>query len=265
MTRRVLLLGILFLVFAAPIAVLVLYGGAGLWRYPNLLPESYSLRALRYVGGQGGTLARSLLSSLGYSLATVLLTFVICVVPASVMARERFRGKRLLEALLLAPALVPPITFTMGVHYVFIRAGLADSYLGVVLVLAVFSYPYMLRALTAGFMAYGPEYDVCAKNLGASLIERLVRVELPLLAPSVVSGGTVVFLVAFSDYFLVFLIGGGAVASYTGFLFPFLAGSDRSIAAVFTLIFLAVPLVLFATVDATVQRSYRRKGLSQGV
>lgn len=68
-----------------------------------------------------------------------------------------------------------------------------------------------------------------------------------------------VFLVAFSEYFLVFLIGGGSVASYTGYLFPYLSGGDRTLGSVLTLLFVVVPLVLFVLLDRTLSVYYRRR------
>ena len=49
----------------------------------------------------------------------------------------------------------------------------------------------------AGFQAMGEGYGICAKNLGASTLSILLQVELPLLMPAVIAGGSVVFLVAF--------------------------------------------------------------------
>ena len=261
MKRHVFFVVALFLIFLLPLLILFLYSLSSVWRYPSVLPESLNLRALRFVADNASAISRSLISSLTYSLFTVACTFLITVLPASVFARKSFRLKRMLEAFLLAPALVPSITFTMGVHYVFILTGLADTTLGIVLVLSIFSYPYMLRALTAGFMAYGEEYDICARNLGASLWRRLARVDLPLLLPSIVSGGTVVFLISFSEYFLVFLIGGGSVPSFTGYLFPFLNSSDRPIASILSLIFLMVPILLFLVIDLTVGRVYKKRAM----
>jgi putative spermidine/putrescine transport system permease protein len=79
--------------------------------------------------------------------------------------------------------------------------------------------------------------------------------------PAVIAGGSVVFLVAFSEYFLVFLIGGGSVASFTGTLFPLLNSSNRSLAAILTLIFLCLPIVLFLVIDTILVRAYRKKGM----
>ncbi len=153
------------------------------------------------------------------------------------------------------------MTFAMGLHMVFIRLSLADTVAGVVLILALFSYPYMFRALVAGFQTMGQDYRTCARNLGADPAAIFWQVEMPLLVPAMIAGGSVVFLVAFSEYFLVFLMGGGIVPSFTGFLMPLLSSSNRSLAALLTLIFLVLPILLFFILDWSLMRNYRKKGM----
>ena len=254
-------ISVIIITFLFPVVLLMLLSISASWRFPELFPATWSFRPLLYVLSQRKSIIKSILGSFLYSSAAVGLTAALCFPAASLFARERFKGKQLLEVLFLLPALVPSITFSMGIHYMFIRIGLADTAVGVVLVLTMFSFPYMLRALTAGFRAYGTEFSQCASNLGAGYWTRMLRVELPLITPSLVAGGSVVFLVAFTEYFLVFLIGGGAVPSFSGYLFPMLLSSDRPVAALLTLIFLAIPILLFILLDAAVIRLYRRKGL----
>ncbi len=256
-----LLLWFILILFLAPVLVLIGYAAAGRWLFPDLLPSIYSTRALGFLFENRKPILASLSSSLLYSLATVLLSFLISVGPARVLARFEFRAKALIEALLLAPVLVPSIAFAMGVHYVFIKVGLIDTLPGIVLVLGMFSYPYMLRSLSAGFASLPRELWTCAENMGAGRLRIIFEVYLPLLVPAGIAGGTVVFLVAFSEYFLVFLIGGGAVDSFTGYLYPFITSSDRSIGAVLSLTFLVLPIALFMLIEITVQRIYRRRGI----
>lgn len=244
-----------------PLGVLLLYAAAPGWHFPELIPEHFDSRAFEFFGAQSSSLMRHMVSSVAYSGLAVVLSLVMCIVPAHHFARRRFGGKALLEGLFLAPALVPSMTFSMGVHYLFIKVGLADTFAGVVLVLTIFSYPYMLRALTAGYQAFGEEYELCAKNLGAGPVQRFLAIDLPMLVPSILAGGSVVFLVTFSEYFLVFLIGGGAVDSYTGSLFPYLNSSDRSLGALMTIVFLIVPIVLFVVMELGISRLYRRRGI----
>lgn len=248
---------VIFLLFIGPLVVLILNAASARWPYPELLPAVWSARGIDFLLRNGRGIVASIFSSFAYSLVTVVLALFLCVFPARVLAWYEFRGRVLLEALLLSPVLVPAITYGMGIHFLFIRLGIANRAIGVVLVLTAASYPYMLRALIAGFEQVDPDYDTCAANLGAGPLRRLFVVTVPLIVPAILAGGTIVFLVAFSDYFLVFLIGGGAVRSFTGYLFPFLTAGDRTIGSILTILFVLVPLVLFVVLEVIVRNVYR--------
>ncbi len=261
MRRERILVPLLWLAFGLPVLYLGIMAFAGRWPWPSLLPTTWSLRTPGWMAAQGAALVRALLSSAAYSLASTALAFALSLPAAEVLVRRRFPGREALRTLLMIPVLVPSITFAMGAHRSFLRLGLADSAAGIVLVLTAWSYPYMLRALMNGYRLLGPRYAVTARQLGAGPLQVRLGVELPLLMPAAVSGGSIVFLVAFSEYFLVFLIGGGAVPSYTGYLVPFLLSSDRPVASGLSLLFLAVPILLFYLTDTTVNRYYRKRGM----
>ncbi len=249
---------VLALLFILPVMVLVIQAGAPGWRFPQLLPD-VGTDALDLLLQRPEPFLRALFSSLAYSLATTAVTLAMTVSPARVLAFGRFKGRNLLEGLLLLPALVPAMTFAMGLHFMFIKIGLADTAPGVVLVLAMTSYPYMLRALTTGYGHMGPDYGICARNLGASAWKVFWKVEAPLLLPAMAAGGSVVFLVAFSEYFLVYLIGGGTVPSFTGYLFPLVTSSNRGLGAVTTLVFVTVPVVLFVLLEVGLGTYHRKR------
>jgi putative spermidine/putrescine transport system permease protein len=80
-----------------------------------------------------------------------------------------------------------------------------------------------------------------------------------LIFPAVAAGGSVVFLVAFSEYFLVFLIGGGTVPSFTGYLFPLITSSNRGMGALVTLVFLAMPITMFVVLEMLMSAYYRKR------
>ena len=261
MIRLLFILLLFVLVFVLPLVVLLLYAGSSAWSFPDVIPEDFDLRSLEFLVAHGGDIGVSLMSSFAYSCAAVLTTLVMTIVPAKLFARRDFAGKILLEGLFLAPALIPPMAFAMGAYYFFIYLGMADTFAGVVLILSMYSYPYMLRALTAGYQSYGANYELCARNIGASRLRILLTVEVPLLLPAMIAGGTIVFLVSFSEYFLVFLIGGGSVPSYSGYIFPLLNSSDKSVASLLTLIFVLVPILLFFCIDRMIYAAYRRRGM----
>jgi len=249
---------LLWLVFLFPLLVLVLYSFSGQWAFPSLLPDTVNFRTFIYFKENAGRILIHISSSFVYSILAVILSVVYSLLPAEFLSRREFTGKKIIESLLLAPAVLPVMTFSIGVHLMFIRLGLADTHLGVALILSVYSYPYMLRALISGYKTIHPDAIVCARNLGAGFWQILWEIEIPMLLPALTAGASIVFLVAFSDYFLVFLIGGGSVPSYSGYLFPFLNSTDWSLASGLTLLFIIVPILLFLVLDLTVIRLYRK-------
>lgn len=247
----------LWALFALPLAAVAVQALAPGWRWAEPWPRVFSWRALEFLWTQREALLLQILSSTGYSLAAAALSLLLCLAPARLLARREFSGKALVEALLLAPALAPVMTFALGAQVLLLWAGLADSVAGLVLMLTMFSYPYMLRALVTGMQVQGEDLSLCARNLGAGLWTRWWRVELPLLRPAIMAGGTVVFLVAYSEYYLVHLVGGD-VPSLATHAFPYLASSDRGLAAVLTLLFLAPPLALLG-LSTLPERLFRRR------
>ena len=261
MIRLLSLLLLFGIIFVFPVFVLVLYAASSAWSFPDIIPSLYDSRSITYLWIHKRDISASLLASCGYSFATILVTLLISVLPAKLFARTCFSGKTILEGLFLAPALIPPMAFAMGAHYIFIFLNISDTFVGVVLILSLYSYPYMLRALTAGYQTYGENYALCARNMGASALRILLTIEIPLLLPAIVAGGTIVFLVSFSEYFLVFLIGGGTVPSYAGYIFPLLNSSDKSVASLLTLLFIFVPILLFFCIDRLIYSTYRKRGM----
>jgi putative spermidine/putrescine transport system permease protein len=261
MIRLLSLLIVFGVVFVFPVFILIFYAASSAWTFPEIVPSVYDSRSLNYLWLHKEDIGISLLVSCAYSFGTILFTLLISVWPAKLFARTSFSGKTLLEGLFLAPALIPPMAFAMGAHYIFIYLHIADTFVGVVLILSLYSYPYMLRALTAGYQTYGENYALCARNMGASTLRILLMIEIPLLLPAIVAGGTIVFLVSFSEYFLVFLVGGGIVPSYSGYIFPLLNSSDKSVASLLTLVFIFIPILLFLCIDRFIYATYRKRGM----
>ena len=218
-------------------------------------------REWNYLFSQNRRLVLSIFSSVSYSFCAVILSFLVSVLPARLFARYDFPGKTAAEALLLAPVLLPAITFSMGIHQLFIRLFLSDTFAGVVIILSFVSFPDMFRALGAGYSGFSEKYEQCALNLGAGWRRTFFSIELPFLLPSAAAGGAVVFLVCFSDYFLVFLIGGGTVPSFTGYLGPFITSSDFAVSSALALVFLAVPVMLFIIQEIILIAVFRKRGM----
>lgn len=245
-----------------PLGYLVVFSLAGPWRFPNLYPEVWNFRALAFLQTNSLGILLSLGSSFLYSMGAVFLALLWTWLPAKYFAYQQFQLKALAESLLLAPAILPAITFAPGTYRILLALGLADTRFGVMLILSLVGSPYLFRSLKIGFLRYPREVSSTAFNLGGTKLQVFFKIELPALMPSILSGATLVFLTGFSEYFLVFLVGGGIVPSFPGYLIPFIAGGDQGISASLISVFLVLPLVLLALQELYLKGYYRKRSNS---
>ena len=133
----------------------------------------------------------------------------------------KFRGKEIVELMILAPTIVPGIAVVLGIHSVFIFMGLNNSIPGVILVHLVPTLPYMVLVMAGIFANYDASFEAQARSLGASPLKTFWYVTLPAIMPGIIVGGLFAFLVSWSQYILTLLIGGGRVVTLPLLLFNF--------------------------------------------
>ena len=123
----------------------------------------------------------------------------------AVRAKSRFGG--LLETLLTIPWALPGTVFAVAlsaafsVHAPWIgRFVLVGTAAILPLAYLVRNLPLTGRAAFAGFRQLDPALDEAAASLGASRWRRLVRVDVPLLAPALAAGASLAFITALGDF-----------------------------------------------------------------
>jgi putative spermidine/putrescine transport system permease protein len=248
------------LLLLAPVTVLLLWSFARSWPYPELLPLSYGLRAIRHFLSTETGVVTILHESIGLSLVVMCITLAISLPAGKAIGCYDFPGKRGIYLFLLSPLIVPPITVAMGIHVTFLRLGLANSYWGVVLIHLILGIPYAVRIIGNAYELTGDRMEVQARLLGASTFQTYRHVTIPLLTPALLSAGSMVFIVSFSQYFLTFLIGGGRVITYAMVMFPYIESGDRMMASVYSLGFILITLMVLAVVEGLLKRVYQHTG-----
>lgn len=236
--RRLLLLSLLFTVLL-PFLPLVLWSISEKWFYPDLLPQAFGPRAWSYVfGTAGGQLVSGLFISFALALVTTLVSLVFGIPAGRALGLYDFAGKKLLAVLLILPIIVPPLSVAMGLHLWFIRLGLAETFIGVVLVHLTFCLPYTIFVLWGVFTDYNPEFEEQARSLGASPIKVLLQVTLPMILPGITVAALFSFLLSWSQYLSTLIIGGGKMLTLPILLFSLMDSGDRPVAAAVSLVFI---------------------------
>jgi putative spermidine/putrescine transport system permease protein len=239
-----------------PFLILFLWAFSKNWPWPDLLPHSLSTRGWESIADI--KFIKVLLHSIFLSITVTFLVLVISIPAAKALAFYNFRGRNVLQMLILAPIVIPPMAVTMGIHINFIKLGLTDTFWGVVLVHLIPTIPYAVRILAHVFEAVGWNIEEQARVLGAKNWQIFLYITLPLIAPGLFSAGVLCFIISFSQYILTFMIGGGRVMTITMELFPYVASGDRTIASVYSLIFILTTLTFAFLVDRFTRENYEK-------
>lgn len=253
-------IAVILLALILPLISFVLNAFAFRWFYPQLIPEEWSLQAwerLRLIPPEGqrtlenwfrllaagSPVVDATVTSLLIGGVVTLVSVIIGLPAARALGLYQFRGKRLVEFLILAPTIVPVIAFSLGLNINFIRWGLSGTIFGVALVHLVPVMPYVVLTLSGVFANYNAEFEEQARTLGAGPIRTFWYVTLPAILPGIIVASLFAFLVSWSQYLLTFLIGGGRVITMPILLFSTASGGNNPVIAALSLIFI-VPAIL---------------------
>jgi molybdate transport system permease protein len=131
---------------------------------------------------------------------------------AWLLARKRFWGKALLDALVHLPLVVPPVVTGYLLLIAFGRKGLFGEALasvgivfsfrwtGAALACAVMAFPLLVRPLRLSFEAIDPRLEQAAAILGATPLRVFFTINLPLAVPGLIAGTMLGFARALGEF-----------------------------------------------------------------
>ncbi len=151
--------------------------------------------------------------------ALAILPFAIGI--AYVLARYRFRGRWLVEAVVNLPLVLPPVVTGYLLLICFAPRGPIGSILddwfgirivftwtGAVLAAMVVSFPLMVRAIRLAFQSVDPRLEMAARSLGASRTTTFFTVTLPLARSGVIAGWLLAFARSLGEFGATIMIAG---------------------------------------------------------
>jgi putative spermidine/putrescine transport system permease protein len=212
--RRVLLQSILIAVFAfllAPIAVVVIAScnGGPVLSFPptSFTTQWYSLIQPSFLD--------ALYVSLIVASGTTFLSVIFGVPAALALSRGRFPGRDGLNSLFLSPLMVPALVTGVALYQFSFtvwdatHVTLGGTIWGLIIGHLTFGIPFVIRAVAAGHARFDFALEEAALNLGATPIQTFWRVTIPVLRPSIISGGIFAFVMSLDDVPIALFMGGG--------------------------------------------------------
>ncbi|MBN1351796.1 iron ABC transporter permease [candidate division KSB1 bacterium] len=158
------------------------------------------------------------LNSINLGVITTLATTLVSIPLAMVMVRYDFRGKEIMNGLLLVPMILPPFVGAVGMRQMFARFGsinllLMDAgiiqqpidwfgqgdLIGVIVLQVLHLYPIMYLNVAAALANVDPAMEEAARNVGASGFTLFRKITFPLMLPGYFAGASIVFIWSFTD------------------------------------------------------------------
>ncbi len=179
--------------------------------------------------------------------AATLVATALGTMAAVGLARTDFPFKGTLMSLLIAPMVVPIIVVGVSTYLFFAPLGLADSYLGLIIVHAALGAPFVLTTVLATLQGFNHNLVRASLSCGENPLNTFFRVTLPVIAPGVISGALFAFATSFDEVVVTLFLAGPDQVTLPRQMFTGIRENiTPTIAAVATLLIIFTTALLLA-------------------
>ncbi|OZD84764.1 ABC transporter permease [Rhodococcus sp. 05-339-2] len=246
---------VLVLWFLLPLIPVVLWAISNRWSFPGSVPQVWGFDGVRSALDAGGTDA--FVRSTLLALAVAAIATPLGALAARALVNGTVRFPAVVAGVLFAPVALPPFAVALGLDVLVLRSRVPST-VAVIALLTVAAIPYTTYLMRVAFGAYDIGYEEEARTLGASNAMLLRRIRIPLLAPALAGSALLAFLVAWSDYVITLLIGGGRLVTVPILVASFAAGTGNdSVVAALSVAAVVPPLLLVLMLARLRRRSAR--------
>ncbi len=145
----------------------------------------------------------ALKNSLIVGVATTVLCLVIAIPAAYALARTNFPGKGLYRQFLLVTQMLSPIVLVIGIFRLMAAMGLIDQLVALVLAYSAFNLAFATWMLQSYFSTIPKELEEAAWIDGASKLQSLLRIFLPMATPALAVTAILTFIYSWNEFVLV--------------------------------------------------------------
>lgn len=203
-----------------------------------------------------GDILRGLRASVIVGVTATIVATLLGTLLALGLARHRFGGRRVLEALLYVPIVTPEIVAGISLLLLYVLIGLPLGLATIVIAHVAFCLPFVVVVVLARLEGMDESLEEAALILGADEVTTFFRVTVPQLWPGILAAALLAFTLSFDDFVITSLVAGPGSSTLPLVVYSMVRRNiEPSINAVSTLILLVTSLLILAA-----DRYARRRG-----
>lgn len=166
---------------------------------PTWISKSFSLDAYKSIFTDTEKI-RYFINSYCISIVVVICTLIISILASYSFSRFNFKGKSLINTLIISVQAIPPITLLIPYLSLIVTLKLYNTYGALILTYLLFTLPYAILMTTGYFNTLPKDLDEAVMIDGGSRFKALWRILVPTAVPGLVSVGMYTFMQAWNEY-----------------------------------------------------------------
>jgi ABC-type spermidine/putrescine transport system permease subunit II len=190
-------LGAVLVFLYTPILVLMAMGFNASPLYE--LPFQFSTRWYSDLMGNKGLLTAGL-NSVVLALVTAVVATAIGTLAALALSRRQFRGRSLLQVLLLPPIAIPWLITGTAMLIFFFWTGIGRGMHALLIGHVALAIPYVVLVVGTGLQTVRADLEEAAMSLGSTPVHAFFAITLPLLFPSILGAALFAFAVSLDQF-----------------------------------------------------------------
>ena len=236
-----------FALFVLPLLVVITvsFSPGSSMRFP---PEGFSLQWYE-VAASSASWTNAMVDSLFVAVLAALISTSIGASLAYSIDRFDLRYKSQLTALGVLPLVIPPVIVGVAYMSYFLQIGIWGSRFGVALAHGVVFSPFAFVLVKKGLDELDGHLEEAASSLGATQIQRVRTITIPLLSSALFSGALFAFVLSLNEYIIAYFISGFGFNTVPVEIFASLRYNYSPVIAAISVFYIALTTVVVVVVD----------------
>lgn len=214
-------------------------------------PQGLSLRWYRAYFADPDFVA-ALWTSLQVAAITAVAATALGTAAALALARHRIPGRRLIEAFLSLPLGIPSVVLGLAFLVSYTQLGFGGTLAGIVAGHVVYTTPFVLRLVTAGFAQHNAALERAAAGLGAPPWAVFWHVTLPSIRAGVIGGSVFAAIMSFDEVVIALFLSGPDAVTLPVRIFTTMDQSPGPVVMAAGSLLVGLAVAVFALLEATI-------------
>ena len=139
-------------------------------------------------------------TSFSVALLVTILSVVLAFFGALAFARYDWKGRKMYQRIILLPIFFPQAVLGLALLLWFSSLGITTSWHTAVFAHMIWILPIVTLIMSIQVYSFDPVWEEAAYDLGASRLQVLREITLPILSPGIISGAVFAFLLSWGNF-----------------------------------------------------------------